>query len=341
MPTTERKSFQPLGARADSPGAISVRFASLNQIDADGDVTLPGAFGNQTVRIQSHGHATSTWTIGKGVIREEGDAAIMDGLLNLDMPEGRNAHASLKFDLEKGEPLQQWSYVFQIEDADFGQYQGQTVRFLKRLKVHSVDPVFLGAGVGTATLAVKGIDTSTAEELTSSEKATLEIIREKWRFEQIKASLQPCYVVVNEQDIDDRTIKACNYLLDVLSMQLPSNEPPELKWFRQATFEEREELQTRGAHSVKRVPWRTEKRLTGRTAKDGIIWVSSDFENPWQPVLVAAHELAHLSRLQKLSDPKRWTVEKMSDAQEEDFCDEFAQRVVTAHEDDLAQIIEG
>jgi hypothetical protein len=79
----------------------------------------------------------------------------MDGLLNLEMTDGKNAHASLKFDLEHGTPLQEWSYVFEILDADFAERDGREVRMLKKLKVHSVDPVFLGAGVGTRTTGVK------------------------------------------------------------------------------------------------------------------------------------------------------------------------------------------
>lgn len=153
-----RKTFNPtLTFKADSPGSLSVEFASLNVLDHDGDITLPGAFGEQHVRIQSHGHDTRSWTIGKGIIRESADKAVMEGLLNLDMTDGKNAHASLKFDLEHGTPLQEWSYVFEIMDADFAERDGREVRMLKRLKVHSVDPVFLGAGIGTHTMGIKSV----------------------------------------------------------------------------------------------------------------------------------------------------------------------------------------
>jgi len=156
MPDLLRKTFSPsLAFKADTPGALSVEFASLNTLDHDGDITLPGAFGIQEVRIQSHGHDMRSWTIGKGTIKETQDKAIMDGLLNLEMTDGQNAHASLKFDLEHGTPLQEWSYIFEIRDADFGERDGQQVRFLKSLKVYSVDPVFLGAGIGTRTTSVK------------------------------------------------------------------------------------------------------------------------------------------------------------------------------------------
>ena len=161
-----RKTFTPkVSFKAETPGAISVEFATLKAVDHDGDVTLPGAFGEQHVRIQPHGHDTHEFSIGKGRIFESGDKAVLDGLLNLDMTAGKDAHASLKFDLEHGEPLQEWSYIFEILDADFGEHEGHQVRFLKRLKVHSVDPVFLGAGIGTRTTGIKSADLTYQELL--------------------------------------------------------------------------------------------------------------------------------------------------------------------------------
>jgi hypothetical protein len=169
MPELITKLFTPshIELKADAPGSLSVEFATLNVIDHDGDITLPGAFGDQEVRIQSHGHDTHGWSIGKGSIKESGDRAIMDGKLNLDMAGGKEGYASLKFDMENGTPLQEWSYVFDIADADFGERDGRPVRFLKRLNVHSVDPVFLGAGIGTHTLAVKEVKSLPLAEATA------------------------------------------------------------------------------------------------------------------------------------------------------------------------------
>lgn len=166
MPDILRKTFTPsaVSLKADAPGTLTVEFATLNTVDLDGDVTLPGAFGAQDVRIQSHGHDTYRWSIGKGTIGESGDKAVLTGLLNLEMAEGKEAYASLKFDLEHGAPLQEWSYVYRVLDADFGDFEGRPVRFLKRLKVLSVDPVFLGAGIGTQTTALKGADDLTFSE---------------------------------------------------------------------------------------------------------------------------------------------------------------------------------
>lgn len=184
---TKRFSIPSLQLKADTPGSLAVEFATLNVIDLDGDVTVPGAFGEQDIRIQASGHNLGDWTIGKGKIRESGDKAIMDGLLNLSMSEGKEAYESLKFDLENGPAQQEWSYVFDVLDADFGEHEGRSVRFLKRLKVYSVDPVFLGAGLDTRTTAVKSrlsfeahLEQALAdtEELLSRVKARIEV-REK------------------------------------------------------------------------------------------------------------------------------------------------------------------
>lgn len=137
------------------PGVLVARFATLNVIDADQDVTLPGAFGEQEVRIQPAGHKTRDFMIGKGRIFEQNGEAIVEARLNLGTTAGKDAYEALKFDLEHGRPLQEWSYIFDIEDSELGQHEGEDVRFLKRLRVYSVDPVFLGAGVRTQTMSVK------------------------------------------------------------------------------------------------------------------------------------------------------------------------------------------
>lgn len=156
MPNLERKTIPALPTLKDAAtGEISVEFATLNVRDHDGDITLPGAFGKQDVRIQPFGHDLASWSIGKGQTKESRDKAIFEGRLNLDSAEGREAYSSLKFDLENGAPLQEWSYTFQVEDSESGQEEGEAVRFLKKIKVFSVDPVFLGAGIGTRTLAIK------------------------------------------------------------------------------------------------------------------------------------------------------------------------------------------
>lgn len=129
-------------------------FATMNVVDSDGDVTLPGAFGDQTAKLlptHDWGHVP----LGKTRIFESGDSAMAEFKLNLDIASARDWHSALKFDLADGAPLQEWSYGYDPVEFSFGDFNGQRVRFLKKLKVYEVSPVVLGAGEGTRTLTVK------------------------------------------------------------------------------------------------------------------------------------------------------------------------------------------
>lgn len=169
--TLLRKTLKPktIEFKADAPGVVVARFATLNVIDSDEDVTLPGAFGEQAVRMQPYGHDTYSPSIGKGTIAEEAEDAIAMLKVNLQMAAGKETYESLKFDSENGEALTEWSYTYDVVKSSNGQHDGRDVRFLEDIKVHSVDPVFLGAGVQTATLDVKAKDLPFLEHVASIE----------------------------------------------------------------------------------------------------------------------------------------------------------------------------
>lgn len=136
-------------------GEVSAVIATFNTIDSDGDVTLPGAFnGNGEFPISAYGHAS--WTtgvpVGKARVRSTANEAIIDGKFFLDSQVARDTWIAVK---ELG-ALGQWSYGYDPVDADRGQFEGKSVRFLKGLKVHEASPVLVGAGVNTRTLAAKG-----------------------------------------------------------------------------------------------------------------------------------------------------------------------------------------
>jgi hypothetical protein len=139
----------------EASGSISVVFSTLNVIDKDGDVTLPGAFANGArVNLAAFGHNWGTWPWGDAVIRANDIEAIADGAAYLSTPQGSQAYKTLKERHDRAMP-QEWSYGFDVLDAEFGTFNGQNVRFLKRLQVHEVSPVLLGAGEDTRTLDVK------------------------------------------------------------------------------------------------------------------------------------------------------------------------------------------
>lgn len=136
-------------------GEVTAVFSTLGVIDLDGDVTVPGAFEEGApVRISAYGH--SSWSgalpVGKGTIRTEGSEAILEGQFFMDTTAGRDTFTVVK---ELGEQ-QEWSYGFDVEERSFGKQDDRDVQFLKKLKVHEVSPVLLGAGVGTRTIGAKG-----------------------------------------------------------------------------------------------------------------------------------------------------------------------------------------
>lgn len=147
-------------------GVVMAVFATLGVIDKDGDITLPGFFGEQEV-VMLPAHDWKSVPIGKGTIREVGDKAIAELQMNLDIEEGRKWFSALKFDASHGKPLQQYSYGFTVVDGGSsdggqdaaGQKAYRTLRSTPEGKpgcvVHEVSPVLVGAGEGTGTLAVK------------------------------------------------------------------------------------------------------------------------------------------------------------------------------------------
>ena len=154
---TAHKAFSRVEIKDADKGEITAVFATLNVIDSDGDVTLPGAFqAGAKVRISAYGHKSweGVLPVGKGSIREIGNEAVLDGRFFLDTAAGADTFRVVKALGEDG--LQEFSYGYDASEFSFGDFEGRQVRFLKRLLVHEVSPVLLGAGVGTRVLAAKG-----------------------------------------------------------------------------------------------------------------------------------------------------------------------------------------
>ena len=135
-------------------GEFEAVIATLNVIDADGDIIMPGAFGDATVSIMpAHNHGSVP--LGKAKMQDRGDEAIAVGQFNLDIQPGKEWHSALKFDLENGKSVQEWSFGFRIKDSEEETRDGDPVRILKRLDIIEISPVLRGSGVDTRTLAVK------------------------------------------------------------------------------------------------------------------------------------------------------------------------------------------
>lgn len=150
----DSKQLRRVDIKSADKGEVSAVFATFNVVDKDGDVTLPGAFTDgQEVLISAYQHGSwgGSLPVGKGVIRTTRTEAILDGKFFLETTAGRDTFNVLK---QLG-GKQEWSYGFDVLDAETGTFDGRDVQFLKKMDVHEVSPVLIGAGVNTRTLAVK------------------------------------------------------------------------------------------------------------------------------------------------------------------------------------------
>lgn len=148
--------------KIDEKGKGLARIAQLSSVDSDGDTYAKGAFGwkkggGQWVQMIP-AHNKQAMPFGKAWLAEEGDWAMAEFTLNLDTAAGKDWHAALKFDLETGNPVQEWSYGYKVLDAAKAQRDGKTVRLLKQLDVFEISPVLRGAGNGTGTVAIKSAE---------------------------------------------------------------------------------------------------------------------------------------------------------------------------------------
>src|SRR3546814_20143951 len=93
-------------------------------------------------------HDRRKMPFGEARVFEDGDTAFAELNLNLKTSAGRDWHQALLFDLETGDPVQEWSYGYNIVDMDYRVSGNNRVRVLKKLDVDEVSPVLRGAGIG-------------------------------------------------------------------------------------------------------------------------------------------------------------------------------------------------
>jgi hypothetical protein len=157
MESPQRKSFVGIELKKDRPGAFTARIATLNVVDKDGDVTLPGAFpAGKSILISAymHGSWVGELPVGKGVIRETGNEVFVDGEFNLATETGKEHYETVKFAPE----LQEWSYgykVIALDEESAWRDNPKVWRVFKTIDVFEASPVLRGAGVNTATTDIK------------------------------------------------------------------------------------------------------------------------------------------------------------------------------------------
>jgi hypothetical protein len=150
------KRLRRIEVKDASKGEVTAVFATLNVVDHDKDVTLPGAFkSGSDVVISAYGH--QSWDgklpVGSGTIEETSSEALLHGKFFMDTTQGRDTFTTVKNLAAQG--LGEWSYGYEILEADHGTFEGQDVQFLKSLHVAEVSPVLVAAGIGTRTTGVK------------------------------------------------------------------------------------------------------------------------------------------------------------------------------------------
>jgi HK97 family phage prohead protease len=137
-------------------GLVEAVFATLDVVDKDGDVIVPGAIEDgDAVRISAYNHASwaEALPVGRGTVHEQGDEAILAGRFFMDTTGGRETFQVVK----EMSDLQEWSFGFDVLDSATEQRDGEEVNVLRKMKVYEVAPVLLGAGVNTRTLGTKGV----------------------------------------------------------------------------------------------------------------------------------------------------------------------------------------
>jgi hypothetical protein len=152
----EHKRLTGVQVKAADRGEVLAVVARFNVVDADGDVTSPEAFEvGAVVPVSAYQH--TSWTgqlpVGKATIRADGEKAWAEAQFFMTTSSGRDTFEVVK---QLG-PLGQWSYGFDVVESEFVEVKGRRVRLLKKLRVHEVSPVLIGAGVGVTTQSAKDV----------------------------------------------------------------------------------------------------------------------------------------------------------------------------------------
>lgn len=153
---------------ADEKGHFRAVFATMNVVDKQDDLTIPGAFGQQDVILSQWNHGSwqsgaSALPIGVGKIFEEGNDAIIAGEFALEDADAQKTYKMLKYLKEKGRNVE-WSYALPEIEFENREQDGKRIRVLKRIKVNEVSPVLMGAGINTRLLYIKSGKTVTPGE---------------------------------------------------------------------------------------------------------------------------------------------------------------------------------
>jgi hypothetical protein len=153
--------LKTLGAfeiKDESLGIVEAVVATLNVVDHDRDVILPGAIKNGSkVKLSSYGHDVITAgasPVGLATVHVIGEQAILKGQFFMNTSRGREAFETVKALGADGE----WSIgYFPSKTAPMTKVWQEkgAERLLSQIVLVESSPVFIGASPDTATVGVK------------------------------------------------------------------------------------------------------------------------------------------------------------------------------------------
>lgn len=214
----DKKTLARVDIKDETKGEVEAVFATLDVVDKDGDVTQKGAFSNGAeVIISAYNHKTweGALPVGKGVIQEVGNEVLMKGQFFMNTAAGRD-----HFEVVKAlGPKQEWSYGFNVDESSPGQFDGKSVRMLKRMSVYEVSPVMRAAGIGTRTTYAK----SFGDEISDAVDAVTVAVTSAGRVAALRAEKGKELSQVNQDKLDG-LLAACEELKALLTPVEESNE---------------------------------------------------------------------------------------------------------------------
>jgi hypothetical protein len=138
--------------RAGPEGRVEAVIATLDVIDADGDVVRRGAIKDGTevpICVQHSCPRDAGNKVGTARMRTDGDRVIAGARFNMSSKPGRAAYAMAS------SPDAEWSWGYAVRNSRKATVEGREVRELLDLELVELSVVLQGASVGTGTIAAK------------------------------------------------------------------------------------------------------------------------------------------------------------------------------------------
>jgi phage head maturation protease len=146
------KAFRPeLKSINEVQGTASAIISRFGLVDADQDLTLPGAFRDGVkVPVSHYGHQSWSGALPVGLATVHADEQVATASIEffLHTQAGRDHFEVIKALGELGE----WSFGYEPASFRHETVDGQQVRILEAIELFEISPVLKGAGVRTTTV---------------------------------------------------------------------------------------------------------------------------------------------------------------------------------------------